>query len=101
MQFFVPLTSNDEEAQEILEIVSEYINMPILEKKIYKVAYTEKGKEMTATVGEPVDPSYEEGDQLVAAIFGTPEKLSICLPTRGVVRGKPIIVEGRVLEYFE
>ncbi len=101
MKFFVPLTSNEEEAQEILEIVSEYINVPIPDKKIYKIAYLENGAEMTATVGEPVDPSYEEGDQLVAAILGTPEKFSICLPTRGVVRGEPITVKGRVVEYFD
>jgi len=101
MKFFVPLTSNEEEAQEILEIISEYLNVPIPEKKIYKVAYTDNGTEMTATVGEPLDPSYGEGDQLVAAILGTPEKLNICLPTRGVIRGEPITGKGRVVEYFE
>ena len=95
MKFFVPHAKDEKEAAIVIERVAKFIGNPVPEvsEMIYSIVYEHNGKTMVATVGKPVDVSYNETAREVIAIFpphynGAPFK--ICLPNRGVARGEPI-----------
>jgi hypothetical protein len=100
MKFFLPFASSLEEALSVLDNIATFIGVdaPKPEDMIHTVHYSHNGQEMTATVGENINPYYKESNSTVIAIFkpsheGAPIK--ICLQDRGVARGEPIFVDGK------
>ena len=100
MKFFLPFASSQEEALSVLESIATFIGCPAPspEDMIHTVHYSHNGEDLTATVGEDINPYYKETKPTVIAIFkpsheGAPIK--ICLQDRGVAKGEPILVNGK------
>lgn len=105
MRFFVPHASGPEEAESVLASVAAFVGAapPPPDRRIYRLTYTHNGRRFTVEIGKPIPAYYQEGDQEVICIFdGDPFK--VCLPTRGVVRGDPILVDSssvHAVEHFD
>lgn len=105
MKFFLPLNvEGAEEAENNLECIARFANATIPEPRIFRLEYKHNGREMVAEVGKPIDPYYEEGNQIVIAILLSGAGYAVCLPLRGVGRGEPIMVGHDSvirIEYFD
>lgn len=66
-------------------------------KRIRRVSYRHNGKDYTAEVGKPVARYYEEKADTVLAIIGA-DTVCICLPFRGLVRGRLILVGSHAVD---
>lgn len=91
MRFFIPGAETPEEAEQVYaatkKFAAETMGWEIGDGRIRSITYTDKGKSVRATVGEP-EP--REG-QLVVAILDSNTYL-VCTPNRGVIRDMPIMV---------
>lgn len=105
MKFFVPHASGPAEAESVLASVAAFVGaaLPPPDRRIHKLTYTHNGRQFIVEVGKPIPPYYQEGDQEVVCIFGG-DPFKVCLPTRGVVRGDPILVGSsgvHTVEHFD
>lgn len=104
MNFFIPHAKSSEEAESVFASISKFNNIPITEKRVFKVSYEHNGKRMIAEVGKSVD-NYYKADGEVIAILERDKLLCVCLPNRGVLRGSPILVGvdqfSTHIEYFD
>jgi hypothetical protein len=105
MQFFIPHASDNAEAESVLKSVAQFVGaaVPTPEARIYRLSFSHNGRDFVAEVGKPIPAYYQEGNQLVVAIFSG-EPFKICLPSRGVLRGDPILVGAKSVhsvEYFD
>ena len=91
MKFFIPFSSDDEQAESVLDATSKFTGFPIPERRIYQIDYSHNGTKMRATVGEPADDYYREEGPVIA-LLKNESCLAICTKDRGVVRGTPIFV---------
>lgn len=105
MKFFLPCATDDRMAEEALAAIRQFVTSQIgglTPRRIYRLKYTHKRKTWTATVGR-----VHEREEVFAIVetIGTHEGLfAICTPTRGVVRGVPILVgkkQALEIEDFE
>ena len=105
MKFFIPHASDVAEAEQTLASIAKFVGavVPEVGRRIWKLEFRHNGRSFSVEVGQPIPAYYEERDQPVIAIFaGEPYK--ICLPTRGVVRGDPILAGANAVtkvEFFE
>ena len=104
MEFFVPPASGPEEAESVLAAVAAFVGatVPPPDRRIRKLVFAHNGQRFTVEVGKPIPPYYREGDQEVVCILGS-DPLMVCLPTRGVLRGDPILVGASTVhrvDYF-
>jgi hypothetical protein len=105
MEFFIPHASSESEAESILASVAKFVGaaMPAPEKRVFRLSYSHNGRDFVVEVGKPAPAYYREHEQEVIAILpGDP--FLVCLPTRGVARGDPILVGAssvRRIEYFD
>ena len=93
MEFFIPDIDDEEQAEKIYQgIVSfakETMGWNIGSKRIFKIAYRDGGKDHVAEVGKKESTNGE----IVMAILQSNAYL-VCTPSRGVVKGMPILVGG-------
>jgi len=103
MKFFIPQAERPEQAEEVYaatkKFAAETMGWQIGDARVRRITYTDKGKLVRATVGNP-EP--REGE-LVIAILESNTYL-VCTPNRGVLCGMPIMIGKREVtdvEYFE
>ncbi len=95
--FFVPFADTAETGEEVYASVKAFMTKVAFrptERRVYRVAYRHNGRDYVSTAGDK-----EPEGETVIAIFETfnPTPLyMICTPTRGVVKGDPILA-GDVL----
>jgi hypothetical protein len=103
MKFFIPGAEDAEKAEEVWEatrkFAKETMGWEIGAARIRSMTYKDQGKVVQAIVGQPA-PRHGEA---VIAILESNTYL-VCTPSRGVLRGMPIMVgkhEVLQLEQFE
>lgn len=91
MDFFVPHAATPEEAEQVWRATQKFardtMEREIGDRRIFRLLYTHNGEDLVAEVGQP-EPLTKEP---VLVILESDPYL-ICTPTRGVVRGLPILV---------
>lgn len=91
MKFFIPDTDDEEKAekvyQSIVSFAQQTMGWNIGNRRIFRIAYRHGGKSHVAEVGRINDTNGEE----VIAILESNAYL-VCTPSRGVIRGMPILV---------
>lgn len=96
MKFFLPGAKDDAEAEAVYDSIRKAAKSGIgwdsTHSRIYSISYVVDGREYMSTVGEE-DPRVHE---LVIAILESTTYL-VCTPTRGVLRGDPILVGSDVV----
>jgi hypothetical protein len=101
MKFFLPYTENEKEAESNLKSIEAFVHGTIPEPRIYRLIYRHNGKEMVAQVSDPADSYYKEGNQTVIAIIQAGAGYAVCLPSRGVINGDPIMVGLNFVSHIE
>jgi hypothetical protein len=103
MKFFIPAAKDDKNAKEIYEGIIKFAKentwKEIKGRKIFSIAFNHDGKDYVARVGE----IYSHTGEQVIAILESNAYL-VCTPSRGVLRGMPILVgknEVYSIEDFE
>lgn len=105
MKFFIPHVSGEAEAETVLAGIAQFVGatVPSPDKRVFRLSYRRNGRDFDVDVGKPIPPYYQEkAEEVIAILPGDP--YLICLPTRGVVRGEPILVGAssvRGVVYFE
>ena len=92
MKFFVPGAADDREAESIHDWIRQFVGAPPQERRIHKLAWRHRGRDLVAEVGKPLPEYFELGAEPVLAIFDAPNCYLICTPTRGGEQGFPIVV---------
>lgn len=90
--FFLPFADSAATADEAYETIRSTMAkeaFPPTDRRIYRVAYQHNGRDLVATVGE----KDVDGETVIAILeVYNPEQIyMICTPSRGVVRGDPIL----------
>ncbi len=93
MYFFVPNTSDAEEAEFTYSAITEfnYARMPDKKsERIFKLRWTHNRMDMNCEVGKPLPSYYGTGKELVMAILDAGHLYKICTPSRGVFLGDAV-----------
>ena len=104
MKFFVPGARDADEAELALASMARFNGVPVPERRIYRLEFRHNGRVFSIEVGGWIPDYFDEGQQVVCAVLEGPLGLQICLPTRGVLRGSPILVSSESViskEFFE
>jgi hypothetical protein len=90
MKFFIP-RATPENTERIYESIKAFVKTTlgwdVSDRRIFRIEYFHNGKEHKAEVGTLTDVNHEE----VIAILEC-NSYFVCTPTRGVVKGMPILV---------
>lgn len=92
--FFLPGSGDDKQAEEayanIKQNVAQITGRRLSDARYHTVSYEQNTRWLKATVGE-MEP---RSGEVVVAILATDDSdlFLVCTPTRGVVKGEPIIV---------
>jgi hypothetical protein len=103
MKFFVPLAADEAQAESVYEGFRKFISAPPQTRRIWKLKWTHAGKPMEGEIGKPLSSYYQTGAEPVLAIFDTGACYMICTPSRGGVRGDPVLAgynEQPMVTYF-
>lgn len=92
-KFFIPFAENPEIAEQVYGSVRAYLAKVAFaptDRKIYSVHYRHNGRPYVSTVGKT---EAGEGEEVIAIFetFNPGPLYMICTPSRGVVRGDPIL----------
>ena len=99
-KFFVYLAKDDAQAEEAYEGIKAFAadnGFNPTARRIYRIKYIHDGVRRSATVGE-VETRINEP---VIAILEGRNVFLVCTPTRGVVRGIPLLVGDNEVESIE
>lgn len=94
MHFFVPAAENDAQAEQAYASFAKFVNVSIpidRGRRIAALDWEHNGQQMSCKVGEPMPPYYQTGQEPVLAIFDGGTCFKICTPSRGGIRGEPIL----------
>lgn len=91
MKFFVPGYENAGAAENLLDACARFTNSEIPTSRIYSVSFAHNGKAYEAIVGQPIDSYFQAGGP-VFCILKRHNAYVICLHSRGVRSGEPILV---------
>ena len=107
MKFFLPGVTDKAQAEELYASIKQRAQgLEITDKRIFRLAYQDEGKDWIAEVGriELVDGKELRYGEVVIAILDATVTYLICTPNLGILRDKPIMVpknEVKSVEYFE
>lgn len=91
------------QAEVFLESIARHLEVPLPERRIFRLVWKHNGIEYEAEVGKPAPAYFGEGETPVEAILGATPFL-ICLETRGARSGSPIYAGDRsvrLIEFFD
>ena len=100
MKFFLPHAESKEQADQVYasirSFLCEELGAIFDDRKIFRLTYRQQGTSCSMEVGH----LYPLNEEPVIAILYEPGKnrYHVCTPTRGVIRGRSIPVEGHVVE---
>lgn len=97
MKFFVPHANDSEQAERVWESVYEFMKTQgyqPLKKRVYEISYSHKGKPCRDTVGGKDRYGHED----VIILLECSNLFLCCTPSRGVIRGEPILIGKGVSE---
>ncbi len=107
MKFFLPGITDKDQAEELYaDIKRRAQGLEISDKRIFRLAYKDEGKDWIAEVGriELVDGKELRYGEVVIAILDATVTYLVCTPNLGILRDKPIMVPKNAVksvEYFE
>lgn len=91
MKFFVPLAESDVQAESVYQSISRFVSAPVSGPRIYKLTWKHKGQVMQCEIGKPLPSYYQTDQEPVLAIFDCGNVYKICTPSRGGIRGEPVL----------
>lgn len=91
MRFFVPKAKSEEQDEKVYEGIARFVNAPVSDKRIWKLRWEHNRKTMECEVGKSMPGSCQIGNEPVLAIFDCGNLYMICTPSRGGIRGEPIL----------
>lgn len=91
MDFFVPAAPNTAQAEQVYEAIAQFVIAPVTDDRIWKLRWKHNGMNMQCEVGQPLPAYYQTGTEPVLAIFDCGNLYKICTPTRGGIRGEPVL----------
>ena len=98
MEFHIPDTSSQEEADETYERIVRWIERlrgPVQDRRIYEIEYYDGDNDRTdcIQIGDVVP---QVGERAIAILQSKQRDMfMICTPTRGVIKGGPIMIGDR------
>jgi hypothetical protein len=98
MKFYVPHAEGEEETESVYRAFASFVGAATPTDKTARIralAWDHDGKDMSCNVGQPMPRYYQTGDEPVLAIFDAGDHFKICTPSRGGVRGEPILAGKR------
>lgn len=100
MKFFLPHAESQEHAEEIYASIRSFLWAQVgarcADPKIFRLLYREQGSLVSAKVGQRHPLS---GEPAIAIVYEPgQDRYHVCTPTRGVITGRSIAVEGRAVE---
>ena len=104
MKFFVPVATDDANAETLYSVMVEFNNAPTQERRVFALTWTHQGEDMSCQVGDPAPRYYGTQEEPVLAILNCGALFKVCTPGRGGVRGEAIFVGRHIVktvEYFE
>ena len=96
MEFHVPRTDSDEQAQQVWIRVRAFLTQQGLsttERRNRKVYFHHNGKDYEAEIGKVFSDLQEEALLILEA--ASPKLIYLCTANRGVVRGGPYLIGAR------
>jgi hypothetical protein len=99
MKFFMPLTTNDVQAERIHRRIADRLKgmgRSLSPSRVSRVVYERDGKMSNEAVGSPSD-----NGEIVLAIFKDEIGYNICTYSRGVVWGNPMMAHYSVTQWAE
>ncbi len=78
-------------AEKLLDACAKFTSSKIPTPSIYCISFVYNGRELEAKVGNPIDAYFQAGGP-VFCILERSDAFIICLDSRGVRRGEPILV---------
>ena len=100
MKFFLPHAESQEQADQvsasIRSFLCEELGAIFDDGKIFRLTYRQQDTPFSVEVGQ----LHPDNDEPVIAILFEPGKnrYHVCTPARGVIKGKSILVAGRVVD---
>jgi len=91
MRFFVPAAEDDTQAERVYGAIAEFVTAPVNTNRIWKLRWRHNGMDMQCEVGQPLPAYYQTGGEPILAIFDCGNLYKICTPSRGGVRGEPVL----------
>jgi hypothetical protein len=94
MDFFVPHAEGLEQTESVYAAFAQFVGASVPEQttaRIYALAWRHNGRDFAGEVGKPMPSYYELRDEPILAIFDCGDHFKICTPSRGGVRGDPIL----------
>lgn len=98
MQFFVPHAEGDEQTESVYAAFAQFVGAAVPAQKsarIFGLSWQHNGRDFTGEVGKPMPSYYELRGEPILAIFDCGDHFKICTPSRGGVRGDPILAGKR------
>lgn len=94
MRFFIPAAKDDEQAEEVLGQIRQFVDTGdgwnTNGRRFFKISYHHDGKDYVAEVGKPHP---EDPHEVVVAILDTEGQCYyVCTTNRGVARGTPFLI---------
>jgi hypothetical protein len=100
MKFFLPHAESQEQTDQVYASIRSFLCEELRaifdDRKIFRLLYRHEGKRAAAEVGK----FHPLNDEPIIAILYEPGKnrYHVCTPTRGVIKGKSILVGGHSVE---
>jgi hypothetical protein len=105
MEFFVPHAQDGGEAESVYVAFAKFVGATVPSQRTARInalSWNHNGQAFSGEVGKPLPPYYQLGSEPILAIFDCGEHFKICTPSRGGVRGDPVMVgmRGSGITYF-
>lgn len=98
MKFFVPHADGDAEAESVYASFAKFVGAAVPNDhtaRIRKLAWQHNRRDFSCEVGQPMPSYFGTKNEPVLAIFDCGDHFKICAPSRGGVRGDPIMAGQR------
>jgi hypothetical protein len=94
MNFFVPHAEGDEQMESVYAAFAAFVGAavpPLKTLRIQALSWHHNGHGFTGEVGRPMPAYYELRGEPILAIFDCGTHFKMCTPSRGGVRGEPVL----------
>jgi hypothetical protein len=100
MKFFLPAAADEAQAERVYQALAEQYQAIVTNKRIYQLQWRHSRQDMSCTVDEKLPAYYKTGDEPVIVILDCGNLFKICTPSRGVLRGEPVLAGKTEGNYF-
>ena len=100
MDFFIPLTTDHQQAENVYSGLMTYLKTPPQAQRIHTLSWMHEGIPCECSVGGNLPDIFCLSEPILA-IFDCGDLLKICTPSRGTVHNAPIYVDKLSVHHVE